>query len=261
MNIKEFGDALIETGDLDPVYVAFHRAQLPKPQLERGLLAYLAFYHLGSAAWMSEAEGDEFWDRMETAAINVEPSPLGGRWPRASERRHFRGDKCVKAIHFLRRKAPEYWIGSLAECGTETSVIERVGAWPMFGPWAGWKAADLCERVCGIPLRFNRDLGLLYDVPRATLDQLALSEGRTAQAVYGDLLDHFAKHRAPPGFDRACGPMEAETVCCKWSSFQAGHYWIGHDILEVRRALYNWGETADRLLAAMPERVRAHEPA
>jgi hypothetical protein len=44
---------------------------------------------------------------MLTAAQNDEPSPLGGRWPRASERRHFRGAKCVKAVEWLRNKYPE----------------------------------------------------------------------------------------------------------------------------------------------------------
>jgi Amino acid:DNA transferase len=247
MNIFEFGDALIQTGDL------LHGAQLPRDQLERLLLAYLCFYNLGFAAWVSEKEGEDYWRWMETAAINTEPSPLGGRWPRASERRHFRGEKCVKAIRHLARKQPEYWVLSLTECRSEASVIERVSSWPMFGKWAGFKMADLAERVYGLPLKFDPNIGLLYDAPRATLDALAQSEGRTAQAVYRDLLDHFAKHRAPPGFDRACGPMEAETCCCKFGSFQAGHYFVGHDIHEVRLALKGWGETASRLQEAMPE--------
>ena len=251
-NIFEFGDELIRTGDLDPAYICLYGARLQPEQLERLLLAYLAFYHLGFAAWVSEAEGEDYWKRMETAAINTEPSPLGGRWPRASERRHFRGPKCVKAIHHLRRKAPEYWLRSLSECRSETSVIERVSGWPMFGPWAGFKAADLCERVYGVPLKFNPNIGLLYDAPRATLDQLAQAEGRSAQAVYADLLDYFGKHRAPPGFDRACGPMECETVACKFGSYRSGQYRIGHDIIEVQRALNGWGETADRLLEPFP---------
>jgi hypothetical protein len=252
-NIYEFGDALIETGDLDPVYISIHGAQLPTSQLERLLLAFLAFYHLGFAAWVSEAEGEDYWKKMETAAINTEPSPLGGRWPRASERRHFRGDKCVKAIRHLARKQPEHWVRSLSECRSEMSVIDRVSSWPMFGKWAGFKAADLCERVYGVPLKFNPDIGLLYEAPRATLDALAQAEGRITKAVYEDLLDYFGKHRAPPGFDRACGPTETETICCKFGSFRSGHYWIGHDIHEVRLALSGWGETASKLQEAMPE--------
>jgi hypothetical protein len=126
--IFEFGDALIGAGDLDPVYVALVGAQLPEPQLSRLLLSYLSFYHLGLAAWLSEHEGENYWAAMLTAAQNDEPSPLGGRWPRASERRHFRGAKCVKAVEWLRNKypEPEAPVRSLLVGKTEKHVIERL---------------------------------------------------------------------------------------------------------------------------------------
>jgi hypothetical protein len=64
-DIYTFGDDLIRSQDLDPVYCALYGAQLFEPQLSRLLLAYLAFYHLGFAAWLSEHEGDGYW----TAAV------------------------------------------------------------------------------------------------------------------------------------------------------------------------------------------------
>jgi hypothetical protein len=108
MDIFKFGDALIRSRDLDPVYCALYGAQLSEPELSL-LLAYLAFYHLGFAAWLSEHEGVNYWQAMLVAAKNETPSPLGGRWPRSSERRHFRGVKCVNAVNWLRRNylAPE----------------------------------------------------------------------------------------------------------------------------------------------------------
>jgi len=61
MNIYEFGDALIRSRDLDPVYCVLYGAQLSEPELSRLLLAYLSFYHLGLAAWLSRLEGDAYW--------------------------------------------------------------------------------------------------------------------------------------------------------------------------------------------------------
>ena len=82
MDIRDFGDALIETQDLDPIYSAITGARLPKPQLYRLLLAYWCFYHLGAASWISEWEGKQFWDWMRSAAENKTATPLDGRWLR-----------------------------------------------------------------------------------------------------------------------------------------------------------------------------------
>ena len=38
-NVYEFGDALLSTRDLDPVYCSLFEAQLPEPQLCRLLLS------------------------------------------------------------------------------------------------------------------------------------------------------------------------------------------------------------------------------
>ena len=57
-SIFKFGNALIRSRDLDPVYCALYGAQLLEPVLSRLLLAYLSFYHLGLAAWLSEHEGE-----------------------------------------------------------------------------------------------------------------------------------------------------------------------------------------------------------
>ena len=105
-SIRVFGQRLIETGDLDPVYIALHGANLQEPQLCRWLTAYLMFYHVGAASWLSERTGDDFWKWVRIAAENnssaLVPAPGIMRWPRSSERRHFRGDKCVAAVDAMR---------------------------------------------------------------------------------------------------------------------------------------------------------------
>jgi hypothetical protein len=263
MDIRDFGIALIRSHDLDPVYTGMYRAKLPKPQLERALLAYWCFYSLGFAAWASEAEGDEFWQKLETAADNKEPSPLGERWPRATERRHFRGPKCLGAINWLRKQKPEYWVNSLLEAKTEKEVMNQVSTWPMFGPWIAFKAADMMERVYGLPITFDQNLGLMYDSPRKALDLLAVEKDfiavdRSPEGLYNNMLSWFSSHRAPPGGDRYCNAQEVETILCKWGSMHSGHYHVGKDIVEVRHALTGWGETANRIFKVMPEEVKSN---
>jgi hypothetical protein len=259
-DIRTFGVQLIRTGDLDPVYVGLHKARLPIAQLERALLAYWCFYSLGFAAWVSEAEGKEYWDRMSRAAANTTPSHLGTRWPRATERRHFRGGKCVQTVDWLSQQEPEYWVRSLLDAKTEKEVMNRVCMWPLFGPWIAFKAADMLERVYGLPLQFDPNIGLLYDSPREALDTLSADEtfittDHSIPDLYQNLLRFFSSHRAPPDYGRYCNAQEVETILCKWGSMKSGHYWVGRDITEVRHALMGWGKTAERIIYAMPPEV------
>jgi hypothetical protein len=248
-----FGDRLIETGDLDPVYIALVNARLDRDQLAKVLIAYFCFYHLGVAAWLSEQE--PFWRAATEAAENLSVSPLGGRWPRGSERRHFRGAKCVAAVRTLSARSPRALIDGLAERKTLSAVVDAVTRWPQFGPWIAFKIADVLERVVGAEIAFPNDTCLMYREPAAALTMLSQQEGTTAQSIYGDLREYFSERLAPPLHDRPCNGQEVETVLCKWKSSTAGHYWVGHDILEVRRALKGWGETAERLIAHMPAQV------
>lgn len=258
MNIFKFGEQLITTQDLDPVYVAIYNAQLPRPQLCRLLTAYWMFYHLGSAAWLSEYEGAGFWAYMLVAARNIYPAPVGGRWPRAAERRHFRGEACEHAVRWFAREQPEHWVESLSKFTTDKEVMGAVKTWPLHGDWVSFKVADMLERCAGQNIAFSGDIGLIYAQPRAALDILHEKEpDLTVISHYAALLGHFSSYRAPPGQDRACGPQEVETILCKFKSFTKHHYWVGKDILEVRHALKGWGETAEKMLSAMPEEIHA----
>ena len=251
-DVKQFGDRLITTGDLDPVYLAVHNAQLPEPQLCRLLLSYMLFYHLGAAAWLSEHEGADFWHQARHAAENILPAPTGGRWPRAAERRHFRGVKCVQAVDWFATRPPEDYIRPLAEFKTEAEVMAAVKQWPMFGDWVAYKAADLIDRIYGAQLIWSSDVVLLYDSPRKALSLLNVSAPKD---TFEYLMDYFASHVAPPRGDRPCGAAETETVCCKWGSMRTGHYHVGKDIHEIRHGLSAWGHTASRLLATAPAEV------
>lgn len=186
----------------------------------------------------------------------------GERWPRAAERRHFRGDKCKEAVRWMKThsQVPEDLVLGLSEFKTAHAVMESVQRWPMFGPWVSFKVADMLERVWGTPIVFDRDIGLFYAEPRAGLEMAALRQGLPVTELYNNLLTLFRDWPAPPVKDgdgtlRRCGPQEVETVLCKWKSYMGGHYYIGKDIHEQREALEGWGVTAERIAKAYPKEV------
>src|SRR5689334_9165626 len=78
-SLEKFGNDLLDTLDLDPVYVALHRARLDRATLKRWLLAYLCFYHGGVASRLASAK--DF--HLEARKAHDE------KWPRGRERRHF----------------------------------------------------------------------------------------------------------------------------------------------------------------------------
>jgi hypothetical protein len=154
-----FGAQLISTEDLDPVYCAIVGARIEGDQLARLLVAYCLYYHLGLAAWLSDHSQEDFWDAALEAARNETPSPLGGRWPRGTERRHFRGQKAIGAIETLaRRYSPTDLLEELKRARDLDAIIATVTEWPMCGPWIAFKLADLMERVARSPVTFPSDL-------------------------------------------------------------------------------------------------------
>lgn len=255
MDILEFGKALLETEDLDPVYCGIVRAGLPDDQMKRLLLTYWCFYHLGVAAWLSERRSPHFWPAMKLAAEN-RPIPTHSRWPRGTERRHFRGQKCVDAVRWLEatKGRPENVVDCLRHYQTEREVMDEAKSWPMFGSWVVFKVADMLERCLGWPIVFSADTVLLYKTPRQGLELMMRSHPDLDRAhAYNSLLSYFKRRQAPPHRDRPCGPPEVETILCKWKSHMGGHYEVGKDIREVRHHLEGWGQTAERILEAMPE--------
>lgn len=275
--IVAFGTELITSQDLDPIYTVLHHGELPKDQKKRWLFAYWCFYHAGFASYASEVEGGAFWHRLEVAAGNLEGygpnvmvSPkLADRWPRGTERRHFRGEKCEKAIEWFAsgNRTPENHVDHLIYFGqpnkesmptlTHKEVIGRAAKWPQFGPWIGFKVADMLERCLGVPVSFSDEIALIYKEPRKALDILATSDESPYQHgnvkdIYYELSERFSYLLAPPALDRPCSHQELETVLCKWKSHINGHYPMGKDSLELFEALEGWGGTAEHLQRFVP---------
>lgn len=260
IGVVQFGEDLLQTLDLDPVYVMLKNKPLSKERLGRWLMAYWLFYHCGVASHMSEFGGDEYWKRMMTAVLETEP-PLvgeGPHWPRAGERRHFRGLKAVTAINVLSKKgAPEEIIERIFQNEGSApipldQVLPLITSMPQFGPWIAFKVADMAERVLGHRVLFPAAAITMYKIPRQALDLLVELEGGTVDDHYKSLLNHFKQFNAPPSFDRPCGPQEVETILCKWKSYQGGHYYVGKDLHEIRKGMQGWGKTAEYLLGGLP---------
>ena len=264
-SIVPFGTELIRSQDLDPVYTILHKGGLSKDQTKRWLFAYWCFYHAGFASNASEVWGDIYWNRLLQAARNlpgygpdrlINPK-LPDRWPRGTERRHFRGEKCVKAIEQFQhwRLPAEAWVGSLHEdtvTPTHKTIIKRVTRWPQFGPWIGFKVADMLERCLGVPVTFSDEIALIYKEPRKALDILVRDTATPVEQAYDHLLKIFSNLPAPPSFDRPCSHQEIETVLCKWKSHINGHYPMGKDSRELHEALDGWGWTAAHLQRFVP---------
>jgi hypothetical protein len=144
---------------------------------------------------------------------------------------------------------------------------------PQFGPWIGFKAADMIERIGIAEVSFTLEDVLRVESPREAAVRwwemtyntkpesplLALKEcarqlmytedGLVAQAGCSMRLT------APPRNERLCGLQEVETVLCKWGSHLNGHYPVGNDWEEVYTSLCAWAtysETARRLAAHIP---------
>lgn len=276
LGIEDFGRQLLETGDLDPIYVALHGMQMGHEQLSKWLIAYWCMYSAGVASWMSERADADFWPAMMVAAVNTAPTPCGGRWERGKERRHFRGGQGVKAIEELSAMYPnrpaemvdvliepwhQHW-GRGSDALTAEEVIRRAKTHRSFGDWMSFKVADMVETVLGEPVIFDEAEIFMFDSPRQAAIMVAdqtcpidtTVEAKIKYAVARLELE-FRGMKAPPRFERHVGLQEIETILCKWKSHQNGHYPVGNDIHEISEGVKPWlphCPTAAAFLKHMP---------
>lgn len=266
LSCAAFGEELLTSMDLDPVYVAVARAPMNNAQRSRLLVAYWCLYHLGAAARLSELPEKRFWWALFEAAANnntpkLLPKQAGGRWPRGTERRHWRGDQAINSAASVRERArgnAEALVDWLGTGATFLEVLRRVRQLQGFGPWIGFKVADMLERVAGYDVSFADCELAFYEEPRKGA---ALYVGSVKLKHDGDnYVDVAVKHllhearlgafRAPPilqGSRRRVNVQEVETVLCKWKSHLGGHYPVGKDTREIYHGLDGWGDLAQDL--------------
>lgn len=240
-----YGEQLIKTQDLDPVYVILNDCPIFKDKntLRHWLLAYWAFYHMGTASWITDGVGrwpnlttDEYWNRFMEAASSK--SHL-----RCPERRHFRGKNAISSTKYLRERGIDSLFNDIEIDGSCSDVMKQTQKWKGFGPWIGFKIADMLERLQLASISFSVKDVYLFDSPLEGAKRLRESVSATvndsevgAWAV-DYLIQQLGHLKAPPLFERNVSVQEVETVLCKWKSYTNNKYHIGEDIISCRKSL------------------------
>lgn len=239
MDCFTFGEKLLSTNDIDPVYVLLWEAEFSNKKMKRWLLAYWCFYHVGTASWIAD-DPKFYWSRFRKAAESKE-------YPRCPERRHFRAKNATNSVAYLKSVGVQRLFEPLlsGKFTTAISLMKEVKKWVGFGPWIAFKVVDMLERLKLAPVSFDTETLYLFDSPKEGAQRLAQSltesenvpeTGREAWAVKR-ILEELGDHLAPPRYERKINGQEVETILCKWKSSLNGHYKIGEDIESCRKSL------------------------
>jgi hypothetical protein len=256
---KQFGQMLLNNGDLDPVYLALNRSQLDYDTKLRWCLAYWCFYHVGTASIIATAKSPKkYFELMKMADKNL---------PRGTERRHFRGAASKKAIaHLSNQGHPEdivlNMLGVTGERDSEITfedVYLSITRTPQFGPWIAFKVADMAERCLEVSVSFEDCELDMYKDPKqgaALIDAGDVNAEVDIKRVVKRLIKEFSGNNVDAsGRIRKPNLQEIETILCKYKSHYRGHYPIGKDTMEYRGILCSskeWGKIGTQLFESLP---------
>jgi len=248
---KQFGKHLLNTQELDPIYVMLYNHGIGGADLKRWCLAYWCFYSAGVASAITEAGSAKFHDMMRKAQNK--------RWPRGAERRHFRGEASNNAIKHLRKQGrAEDIVDRLLEDSTFQGVCNAAQQLPLFGPWISFKIADMAEQVLGVPMDYSDCYLGIYKDPRQGAALIRYGDWKKdisdqdLMNTVNKLIKEFKEYDAPPHYNRKVGIMEVETILCKYKSHYKGSYPLHKDSIEVYHGLEGWGQLAGELQCHVP---------
>jgi len=244
---QDFAAKTIATDDLDPVYVALHNCGMPEDMLMRWCAAFVTYYHMGTACKMCEYTGNKFWYELLMAYDTA---------PRATERRHFRGEAGRKALQrwWLDYSEPEKFFAACMQPSFMKLLNKNI---PQVGTYFTWKCMDLREAVFGYDVDWTGSEKHLVTSPKQGMQIIFPELAEQPNPDYAEALHRVVdgiKHlKAPPRRVRSCGIAEAETVCCGAKQYYKNKTAVGHDILQKRAALQGYGDIAEHILSFMPE--------
>lgn len=235
LGIVSFGKKLLKTGDLDPLYIALHHSGMSRSQLNRWIIAYWCFYHAGLCCQLATRK--DFFDSL------IEVAKGGTKYPRGTERRHFRGDLAIESTTRLRERfgTSKNFMDFLLE-GEPTAVemMARVKTLYGFGEWICWKVPDMIERLGIAPVEFtDQDASKMFKSSKQGAKETGWGDIQTAHLR---LQKNLCQYKAPPLYDRFVNVQETETVFCKWHSHRGGHYPVGKDTEEIGEGLRKSGK-------------------
>jgi hypothetical protein len=141
------------------------------------VLAYWMFYHAGVSSLIAHSKPNEFWHMVWRAQKE--------KWPRGTERRHFKAENSRKSIeylqaHFNTAEDAVTWVSSAGILGLSKTmygkdvsvarfheIIRKAQTWVGFGPWIAFKIADMVDAVLHVPVSFEEAAGDLFEDPMA----------------------------------------------------------------------------------------------
>lgn len=274
LSFEEFGAHLLKSGDLDPVYIALNGCGFDEGTRNRWLTAYCAFYSTGFASWASEREGHAFWNGLMEAAVNDTPAPCGGRWPRASERRHFRGGQAVKAIEEWQHTygdSPEDMMADIASAAPSfEGVLREAQNHRSVGTWMGFKLVDLVDACMDKDIDQSDISMFIYDTPKKSMLRLwrekmgypesvkPKDERVVLEAMIEYAKEAFKEFTIPHKPGKPVDLFTLETCFCKHASHLNGHYPLYNDIDEINHGLQGWipsNSNAKLFYEKMPKHV------
>jgi len=261
-DIFQFGEELVTTGDLDPIYMLLQGSGWDRPRRAQWSVAYWLFYHAGVACQLAEVDPKDFW----LIARGICPTA-----PRGTERRHFRGQFALDVIDRLwsqydtpQLAVDHLMLGALNRVGGPKGTVyahhvrAEVEAWHGFGKWISFKVADMMDAVLDFPVSFHGHEEQLFDSPRDQA-KLLYQEWFPDEPLHPRATEMVIKRmrvnglgRLSPGHapHRKLDVQEYETILCKWKSHLSGSYPSGFDTREIMHRLANpeWGPLAQELL-------------
>lgn len=214
----------VETGDIDPAYPVLRTVGLAVGPEAAAWLCFhhTSHYHIGSAL-RSFSYGPG-----EALPISLLKLPTG------TERRGNR-DPRKFAAHWedLRKKVAAYGGADAFLTPTRSGragwreIVERVEGVHGNGRWAGYKIAEVAQKVLGKPISAP-DAGHANSTgPRKGLARLEkVPPGNTPRVIaYLDARTRWLQEKA-----KEPDVAQIETSLCDFNSLCSGHYYLGHDI-------------------------------
>jgi len=259
-NLRQFSEVLIQTGEIDPSYYMLYAARFDpafgEEWVKRFCVAYLLFYHTGTAAKAADWEGADFWRCLKDAWENTRS--------RGPERRHFRGDKSWETLQFCSHyhpDKPEYMFDYPRSASNYKRFHGAAAKYPQFGNYFIWKWNDFSTCVFDDVRTLADCESYLPDVPKKALqrvwpDQHWQNSFEYLTDLISDIPEPFSMKRR-----RMCGPQEAETIACSLKGYVLQHpqTYIGYDIHEKRAQLEKLLGLDTKLSGFLPESVDPSE--
>lgn len=257
LSIVEFGLGLLETLDLDPVYVALNRSRLSRVELTRFILGWMMYYHTGLACWMMTHKSKGLLSAFEYVAKHND------EFPRGSQRKHHRNAAalaCVAGMQTQFSTATEFARWSLHDGCDGRDVMKRVMTLVGWGPCMSWRVPDLYEALSLYDTPFkSTDTDMFFSNPKRgallCAKEYGLKGSDPVRAAHDYLMEEIGDKFAPPAFKRRLNIQETETVFCKWKSHMVGRYAIGRDTLRAKEQFEKYADKVPlsrKLLELMP---------